>query len=138
MVTVTESWKTRSVIPLQSTFSAALLHTLRTRYLFCCRNITAYLSQPHVQELIGVDPSLPSNFSSCSTSVASAFANSLDSSFPTQYYVAALLERGVQVLVYVGANDWICNWVSIRLKPFFSLSSSLYCSRLCDRSGTNA
>ena len=26
----------------------------------------------------------------------------------------ALLERGIRVLVYVGANDWVCNWVSVR------------------------
>ncbi|KZT24363.1 alpha/beta-hydrolase [Neolentinus lepideus HHB14362 ss-1] len=26
-------------------------------------------------------------------------------------HVAALLERGVQVLIYTGTYDWICNWV---------------------------
>jgi carboxypeptidase C (cathepsin A) len=26
-------------------------------------------------------------------------------------YVAALLERNVRVLIYVGTYDWICNWV---------------------------
>ena len=31
--------------------------------------------------------------------------------FPTQHYIAALLERGVRVLIYAGANDWVCNWV---------------------------
>lgn len=30
---------------------------------------------------------------------------------PTAEYVAALLERGVRVLIYVGTYDWICNWV---------------------------
>jgi carboxypeptidase C (cathepsin A) len=30
---------------------------------------------------------------------------------PTYHYVAALLERGVQALIYVGKYDWICNHV---------------------------
>ena len=38
----------------------------------------------------------------------------MDRAFPAQLYIAALLERGVRVLIYVGANDWICNWVSQR------------------------
>lgn len=29
----------------------------------------------------------------------------------TYHYVAALLERGVRALIYVGKNDWICNHV---------------------------
>lgn len=36
---------------------------------------------------------------------------SVDAAFPSQFYIAALLERGVKALLYVGANDWICNWV---------------------------
>jgi len=30
---------------------------------------------------------------------------------PTSEYIAALLEREVRVLIYVGTYDWICNWV---------------------------
>lgn len=26
-------------------------------------------------------------------------------------HVAALLHRGIKVLIYVGTYDWICNWV---------------------------
>lgn len=33
----------------------------------------------------------------------------LDGSHPTYNHVAALLDRGVRVLIYVGRNDWICN-----------------------------
>jgi carboxypeptidase C (cathepsin A) len=29
----------------------------------------------------------------------------------TSDWVAALLERNVRVLVYVGSSDWICNWI---------------------------
>jgi cathepsin A (carboxypeptidase C) len=61
--------------------------------------------------MLGVDPSLTSNFSSCSNAVGYAFYETLDEYRNTQYYVAALLERGVRVLIYVGTYDWICNWV---------------------------
>ncbi|EPS98584.1 hypothetical protein FOMPIDRAFT_1024590 [Fomitopsis schrenkii] len=73
--------------------------------------IGAYLDRPDVREQIGVDPSLSANFSSCSNEVGAAFTAANDDMFPTQFYIAALLERGVRVLIYVGANDWICNWV---------------------------
>ena len=43
--------------------------------------------------------------------VTTRFRISFDQIFPTQYYIGALLERGVRALIYVGANDWICNWV---------------------------
>jgi carboxypeptidase C (cathepsin A) len=29
----------------------------------------------------------------------------------TSDWVAALLERNIRVLVYVGSSDWICNWI---------------------------
>jgi carboxypeptidase C (cathepsin A) len=61
--------------------------------------------------MLGVDPSVGSNFSSCSNRVGRAFAAALDEYHPTYHYVAALLERNVRVLIYVGMNDWICNWV---------------------------
>ena len=61
--------------------------------------------------MLGVDSSLTANFTSCSNSVGIAFENSQDMLHPTAEYVAALLERGVRVLIYVGTYDWICNWV---------------------------
>lgn len=77
-------------------------------------NIAKYLNQPEVQKLIGADPAVK-NFSTASTIVNKAFMGRLDLVFPTQYYLTALLERGVRVLLYVGANDFACNWVRIRL-----------------------
>ncbi|KAF7315211.1 Carboxypeptidase [Mycena indigotica] len=74
------------------------------------KDITAYLDRPHVRAVLGVDPSLTSNFSTCSYGVGSAFERNLDHLKSTQYYVAALLERNVRVLIYVGTYDWICNW----------------------------
>lgn len=35
----------------------------------------------------------------------------MDPLHPTDIHIAALLERGVRVLIYVGTYDWICNWV---------------------------
>lgn len=35
----------------------------------------------------------------------------MDSYRPTQYYVAALLERGIKVLIYAGKNDFTCSHV---------------------------
>lgn len=29
-----------------------------------------------------------------------------------QDYVAALLERGIRILIYAGTDDWQCNWVA--------------------------
>ncbi|KAL6307995.1 serine carboxypeptidase [Sparassis latifolia] len=73
--------------------------------------IGSYLDRPDVRALLGVDPSIVGNFSSCSEVVGHAFNDALDAMFPTQLYIAALLERGIRTLIYVGANDWICNWV---------------------------
>lgn len=77
------------------------------------RHINAYLNKPKVRAEIGVDPAAPANFTVTAPSVKARFDANLDHLFPTQYYIGGLLERGVRVLIYVGANDWICNWVSI-------------------------
>ncbi|OBZ78169.1 Carboxypeptidase Y [Grifola frondosa] len=73
--------------------------------------INAYLNRADVRSMLGVDPAI-GNYSTYSPEVGQAFAASLDKfSFPAQYYIAGLLERGVRALIYAGANDWICNWV---------------------------
>ena len=60
---------------------------------------------------LGVDPAVTANFSSCNYEVLAAFQATIDGFRPTYHYVAALLERGVRALIYVGKNDWICNHV---------------------------
>lgn len=77
----------------------------------CTRHISSYLDRPVVRAQLGVDPVVTANFSSCSNDVGAAFASNLDGFRPTYHYVAALLERGVRALIYVGKNDWICNHV---------------------------
>lgn len=74
------------------------------------RSIATFLDRPDVRKTIGVDPKL-GKFSGCDYDVISRFHDSLDWIFPAHEYIAALLERGIRTLIYVGANDWICNWV---------------------------
>ncbi|KAH7919224.1 alpha/beta-hydrolase [Leucogyrophana mollusca] len=75
------------------------------------KKITSYLDRPDVRSTLGVDPSLTGNFSSCSNSVGEDFNLAQDELHETYTHVAALLERGVRALIYVGTYDWICNWV---------------------------
>ncbi|TFK72338.1 serine carboxypeptidase [Pluteus cervinus] len=73
--------------------------------------ITQYLSKPDVRSSLGVDVSIQRNFSSCSRPVSLAFRATGDTYHPTTHHIAALLERNVKVLIYVGTYDWVCNWV---------------------------
>lgn len=75
------------------------------------RTIAAYLDRPAVRKMLGVAPSLTSNFSSCSFQVGNAFDSTQDMLHQSSEYIAALLDRNVRVLIYVGTYDWICNWV---------------------------
>lgn len=40
-----------------------------------------------------------------------AFAESRDDQAPTFFHLTGLLEAGIRVLIYVGKNDWICNYI---------------------------
>ncbi|KAJ7262497.1 Alpha/Beta hydrolase protein [Mycena rebaudengoi] len=70
--------------------------------------IIEYLNKEDVQTLLGVRPGL---YTTCSDVVALDFAATVDIVKGATEYVAALLERDVRVLVFVGSYDWICNWV---------------------------
>jgi len=74
------------------------------------KTIAAYLDKHSVRKTLGVDSSI-GNFTGCSYTVAAAFGANLDIAHATQHWVAALLERNIRTLVYVGTYDWICNWV---------------------------
>ena len=83
-----------------------------TNRIFFASNIMAYLSDPDLQERLSVDPPRRGPFNYHSTNVSSAFFATMDLwNFPAHYHIAALLERGIRVLVYVGQTDFICNWV---------------------------
>ncbi|KAI0772252.1 serine carboxypeptidase [Irpex lacteus] len=77
------------------------------------KNISLYLSQPSIQQKLGVDqyPGKPEPFAGCNMDVSNRFGAVLDNMFPTVIYIEQLLERDVKVLVYVGDVDWICNWL---------------------------
>ncbi|KAF8125712.1 serine carboxypeptidase [Boletus edulis] len=73
--------------------------------------VTNYLDLPATRTLLGVDPSVTSNFSSCNDAVFNAFTNAQDGLHETYTHISGLLERGVRALIYVGTYDWICNWI---------------------------
>ena len=76
--------------------------------------IQKYLNLPEVQDTLGVET--PFNFTGSSNSVWNNFNAHLDKwNFPTQYYVASLLDRGIPILIYAGTFDWQCNWVANKL-----------------------
>ena len=94
--------------------------------------IERYLSSNDTQTLLGVDPQAGGNFSVFSPPVNAAFSARLDSlSFPAQHYRAALLERGIPVLLYAGDTDFACNYVS----PSFHLTSHVCFYQLVYRLG---
>jgi len=74
------------------------------------KDITSFLDLPDIREALGIAPHI-GNFSSCSSDIGMDFGKHLDHLQLTKYYVEGLLERGIQVLVYVGTYDWICNHV---------------------------
>ncbi|CAA7260697.1 unnamed protein product [Cyclocybe aegerita] len=74
------------------------------------RHIRAYLDKPSVRRTLGVDPSFQGrNFSFINFDINQAFTVHRDFFHQTYLNAAALLERGVRVLVFVGANDYVCN-----------------------------
>ncbi|THU80417.1 peptidase S10, serine carboxypeptidase [Dendrothele bispora CBS 962.96] len=76
------------------------------------RYMRQFLDDANVRTKIGVDSSITTNFTSCSSQVKIGFFDSYDTNRPeTPIYVSGLLERGVRVLIYVGDLDWLCNWI---------------------------
>ncbi|KAJ8087080.1 hypothetical protein PM082_005908 [Marasmius tenuissimus] len=77
------------------------------------KHVNTFLSNPKVRKQLGVDshPGLPANFSLIGWNVTTAFSSTQDALHPSTPHVAALLERGIRTLIYVGTYDWICNWV---------------------------
>ncbi|KAG8791094.1 hypothetical protein FRC17_008802, partial [Serendipita sp. 399] len=72
--------------------------------------IGQYLNLPDTRRRLGVDGKV-GEFRSCSDAVGEDFRTHLDEMRTTSTYVEGLLERGINVLIYVGTYDWICNHV---------------------------
>ncbi|KAH7930055.1 peptidase S10, serine carboxypeptidase [Leucogyrophana mollusca] len=76
--------------------------------------VADFLNLPSIREMLGAES--PGNFSVCSNTVSRNFVSHLDKwAHHTQHYVAALLERGIRVLIYAGTYDYQCNWIANKL-----------------------
>lgn len=78
-----------------------------------CYNVMAdirtYLDRDDVRRLVGAEPvSKIGEFASCNNDVGRGFSKTHDSLVNNADYVAGLLERHVDVMIYVGVLDWIC------------------------------
>ncbi|KAF9493039.1 serine carboxypeptidase [Pleurotus eryngii] len=73
-------------------------------------HIQQFLNASTTRELLGADPAV-ARFALISPDVNAAFFNNLDHLHTSVAHVAALLERGVRVLIYSGSYDWVANWV---------------------------
>ncbi|KAJ7778723.1 serine carboxypeptidase [Mycena maculata] len=74
------------------------------------KQIANYLNLPSTRDILGIAPSFP-NISLVGWAVNSAFSASGDVYRSSTHYIAALLERGVRVLIYAGTSDLACNFV---------------------------
>ncbi|GAA6002157.1 hypothetical protein JCM10207_003101 [Rhodosporidiobolus poonsookiae] len=93
--------------------------------------IAKWLNQPRVRHELGVDPDKhgrgPGRFEGCSDGVFSRFEDSGDDVKPSFQQVANILDAGVDVLLYVGALDMICNILGVQswsLDPSFAWSNA--------------
>ena len=81
------------------------------------RNVTAFLNQPATRATLGIDPA-HSTFITHNAFVQARFERNADRvAFRAEDSIGALLERGVRVLLYVGVNDFVCNWVRCPCSP---------------------
>lgn len=69
------------------------------------RHIQQFLNASDARELIGADPAV-ANFELLNLELNAAFFKNLDHLPTVVGHVAALLERGVRVLIYAGSYDW--------------------------------
>jgi carboxypeptidase C (cathepsin A) len=91
-----------------STFPATLFMNL----LFWIRNVTAYLDNHTTRALLHTDAQ-PAHYKIASRAVGEAFGLSGDVLRRSDLHIAALLNRGVRVLLFAGAYDLMCNFVGI-------------------------
>jgi len=72
--------------------------------------IEAFLNRKDIQDILGIDEG-HRNFTILDIKISNAFWSTLDELHQTQFWIAELLERDVDVLIYVGTYDFVCNWV---------------------------
>jgi cathepsin A (carboxypeptidase C) len=76
-------------------------------------DIETYLNKPKVQKLIGADI----EFKGCNMDVNKKFLMNGDWMKPFQTGLPALLDAGVNILIYAGDADFICNWMGNKVCP---------------------
>ncbi|EKM77056.1 hypothetical protein AGABI1DRAFT_77834 [Agaricus bisporus var. burnettii JB137-S8] len=74
-------------------------------------HIRDFLNDPTNRAMLGVDDDFKGKWAVYSPLVNSQFEKAGDYLHTTTDYVAALLERDIRVLIYVGTSDWICNHI---------------------------
>jgi len=102
-------WNPYNVAQACPTLHEDLCYSATTR-------IVNHLNDEKIRERLGVKDDAPP-FISCSSDVSRRFNKHNDEipAISTYLYVTALVERGVDVLIYNGKYDWICNWESNRI-----------------------
>jgi carboxypeptidase C (cathepsin A) len=70
------------------------------------QHIRSYLNKPETRKRLGVRKNI-GDYTGCSEAVGMDFNVHVDGMRMTAPYVEGLLERGVNVLIYVGTYDWI-------------------------------
>ena len=104
-------WGSRLLLPnsqVQSQLGPFFYLQLTSLY---ARNITAYLNQPHVQSILGIDPE-HSNYTLTNWALNLRFVPVDTFAYRADHYLGALLERGVRALLYAGDTDYVGNHVS--------------------------
>jgi carboxypeptidase C (cathepsin A) len=79
-------------------------------------DIRNFLDRDDVRELVGAEPiSSIGKFKTCNNDVAAGFNAADDENIQNVDFVAGLLERQIDVMIYVGKLDWICNHLGNRV-----------------------
>ena len=99
------------------------------------RNITAYLNLPEVRSMLGVS-SHTGNFSVISEKVFQRFIASHDETEMTWLFVAALLERNIPVISYVGTFD--CTSAQPKKKTISGADRNVVNADICNYIGNEA
>ncbi|OLL24100.1 Carboxypeptidase Y A [Neolecta irregularis DAH-3] len=73
-------------------------------------DIAKFLNQESIRKALGVEEFI-GQFNGCTDSVTAAFTKHGDEYKPTPPYISYLLDHGVNVLIYAGTYDWICNYI---------------------------
>ena len=74
-------------------------------------SISIYLNRADVQKALKV---VPTKYQGCNMAINLLFGSTGDWMKPFQVYVTEVLQAGVDVLIYAGDADFICNWLGNR------------------------